>query len=469
MQIFDKLIDSYRDVMIKDIQSLVRIKSVKEAPQGDMPFGKGIQLSLEKALEIAERMGFKTENIDNYAGEASYGEGNESIAMLGHLDVVPEGNDWTYPPYAAEVHDGVIYGRGVSDNKGPAVMSLYAIKAIMDSKLPIAKELKVIFGTDEESGMTDVKYYVDKKGAPTMAITPDAGFPLIHGEKGIMTFTLVTKSENHELKKGTYLVSGNGGNAVNSVPDICKVVIKTEEKQDLIKLLEEFKEQPNFDFVWEEQADNISITTYGVSYHGSLPQNGRNAVSYMFNILGEFAKDSHTPIAEFIKLYNNRIAFKHYGEDIGCFFKDEKSGDLAFNPGIFAITAEGIEVKVNIRYPVTFTGEQVFSSIEKNIENTVVTLIRGSDSAPMYVEPDSPLVVNLMSIYREQTGDLDAKPKVIGGGTYARKLPNAVAFGPGFPGAKSNAHQPNEQYIIDDMIKATKIYAKALYKLAQDK
>ncbi len=467
MEIFDQLIESYRDAMIKDIQSLVRIKSVREEATENLPFGPGPQQCLEKALEISARLGFETENVDNYVGVASYGSGDESIAMLGHLDVVPEGNDWTYPPYGAEIHGDIIYGRGVSDNKGPSIMGLYALKAVMDSKLPISKQLRMIFGTNEESGMEDVRYYVKQKGAPTLSMTPDARFPLIHGEKGIMSFKLKTSSSDFELKPGTVLVSGQGGNAVNSVPDICNITLKTDDKNSLVQILQDFKEQPNYDFVWEEQENLFSITTYGVSAHGSRPEDGRNAISYMFSILEAFVKESRAPLAEFIKLYNDKIAFRHHGEDIGCGFSDEKSGNLAFNPGILAVTETGIEIAVNIRYPVTFTGEQVFSGIEKAIEDSVVNLERLKDSPPMYLELDHPLVTTLLQIYREETGDVESKPLVIGGGTYARCLPNAVAFGPGFPGAKSNAHQPNEQLLVDNMIRATKIYAKALYQLAK--
>lgn len=468
MKILDQLIDSYKDAMITDIQALVQIKSVREESHGDFPFGMGVQTSLEKALEIAARLGFHTENIDNYAGEASFGDGQESVAMLGHLDVVPEGNGWTYPPYGGELHDGVIYGRGVSDNKGPSIMGLYAIKALVESDLPISKQLKMVFGTNEESGMVGIRYYADKKGAPTMSIVPDAVFPVVQGEKGIMSFKLKSSAHDHILKPGTVIVTGSGGNAVNSVPDICTIKLTTDDRASLLNILEKYHEYEDYHYEWEElDQGTFIITTHGLSSHGSMPQNGRNAVTYMFSLLGAFAPADASPIAEFIHLYNAKIAFEHYGEGIGCGFNDQESGTLAFNPGLFAITEAGIEIAINIRYPVTFTANDVYNGIEQELQGTAIVLERGRDSSPIYFPADHPLVNTLMTIYQAQTGDTESRPVVLGGGTYARCLPNAVPFGAGFKWSNGNAHKPDEQLKVEDMLLATKIYAEALYRLAK--
>jgi len=468
MEFLNKLIDGYRDDMVKDLQTLIRINSVKQEAVGDMPFGEGVQQTLEAALKIADRMGFATRNIDNYAGEAVVGAGEESIGVIGHLDVVPEGNGWTYPPYAAEVHDGVIYGRGVCDNKGPSIMGLYAIKALVEAGVPLNKQVRMIFGTNEESGMIGIRYYADKVGAPTMSIVPDAGFPGIHGEKGITSFKITTEAADHVLKPGTIILAGQAGNAVNSVPDYCDIEIQTDDSIGLLSALESFENSDVSQLTWEESdAGHFTIRTTGVSAHGSRPETGHNATSEMFAILCNFVPEATTALAEFIHVYNSKIAFRHHGEDIGCGFEDEESGKLAFNPGTMKVTEAGIEVGINIRYPVTKEGEEIFSGIEQALEGTAVVLERGRVSPGWYYPQDLPLIKTLLSVYQEMTGDTESPLRVIGGGTYGRVLPNAIPFGAGFPDRAGNAHKPDENLAIDDMVLATKIYAEAIRRLAE--
>ena len=468
MELLNKLIDSYRDDMVKDLQTLIRINSVKQDAIGDMPFGKGVQDALEAALAISERMGYKTRNIDNYAGEATVGEGEESVGIVGHLDVVPEGNGWVHPPYGAEVHDGVIYGRGVCDNKGPSIMGLYAIKALLEAGVPINKQIRMIFGTNEESGMIGIRYYADKIGAPTMSIVPDAGFPGIHGEKGITSVRFHTATPDHILKTGTTILSGQAGNAVNSTPDYCDIELQTDDNIGMMSAIESFNNSDASQLTWEECAPgHFKLHTTGISAHGSRPETGHNAASEMLALLCNFAPETTTPMAKFIHLYNNQIAFLHHGEKIGCGFEDDESGKLAFNPGIMNITEAGIEVRVNIRYPVTLKGEVIFSGIEQALVGTVVELDRGKDSPGWYYPQDMPLIKTLLGVYQDMTGDTESPLRVIGGGTYGRVLPNAIPFGSALPGRNGNAHKPDENLNLDDMIFATKIYAEALRRLVE--
>ena len=179
----DNIIDEMKDEIIESLQRIVRIKSVEDEPEEGMPFGEGVNQCLESFLDIAKSLGLKTKNIDGYAGHVEIGEGEEILGILCHLDVVPEGSNWTYPPYAAEIHDGKIYGRGTIDNKGPAIASLYALKAIQDSGIKLNKRVRLILGTDEESGWECIRYYLDKEETPALAFSPDAEFPVIHGKR----------------------------------------------------------------------------------------------------------------------------------------------------------------------------------------------------------------------------------------------------------------------------------------------
>lgn len=191
---FKNQIDGLMDNMVKDIQGLIQIKSVEAPAEGNMPFGKGVQDALEYTLNLGEKMGFAVKNVDNYAGHIEFGEGDEIIGVLAHLDVVPEGSNWDYDPYGAEIADGKIFGRGTIDNKGPAVSALYAMKALKDEGIPVNKRVRLILGTNEETGWEGINYYMKNEETPHMGFTPDADFPAIHGEMGILIFDLVKKN-----------------------------------------------------------------------------------------------------------------------------------------------------------------------------------------------------------------------------------------------------------------------------------
>ncbi len=467
MQKLETLIDSYYDDMVKDIQRLVKIKSVRDEPKGNMPFGEGVQKVLEEALAMSKELGFETTNIDNYAGVASYGDGEEDIAIIAHLDVVPEGDGWTHPPYSATYKDGVIYGRGVSDNKGPAIIGLYAIKALIESGVDINKKLKVIFGTNEESGMVDLKYYAKNVGTPSLSLVPDASFPVVKGEKGIMSFKFQSLMENKELTSKVRVKSGFGGNAVNSVPDYAELVLDVDDLDSFKSYIESYNSTSEDKVELIEDDTTIKLIARGVSAHGSRPETGKNANSILFKSLSDLIKESETILSTFVKLYLDKIAFYHHGEKIGCEFEDEESGKLAFNPGLMSILENAIEVAVNIRFPVTYSAKQVYQGMQKTIEGLPVTIIEGSDSSPYYHDDDNTVIKQLMSIYQDYSKDYDSKPLVMGGGTYSRVISNSYTFGPGFPWSKSNAHQPDEQASMKDIILATKIYAQTLYKLTR--
>lgn len=463
---FIKLVESYKEDIIKSTQDIVRIKSVEEEEKPNMPFGEGPAKALEFALSLAEDMGFETKNFDNYAAHADLGEGDEVVGILVHLDVVPEGEGWEHPPYAAEIHDGKIYGRGTNDNKGPAIACMYAMKALKESRIPLNKKIRLIFGTNEETNWGCMKHYFAHEKAPDMAFTPDAEFPVIHGEKGIIDFDLV-KDLNSNSGKGNIVQSISGGNAPNMVPDYCEALIKTDDTNSFKEKLNNFVKKTNYPLTMEMEGDIIKIMANGVSAHGSTPEKGENAISYLMKFLEEIL-DKESEIYKLVNIYNEKIAFKHHGEDIGCGFEDDVSGKLSFNPGVIKVDENQAKLTINVRYPIKSSAEEVYKGIRNNLSDTGIQLIEGDeDTKPLYVPKDNFLVEKLMKVYREQTGDKDSEPITIGGGTYARAMENAVAFGPVFPGQKEVAHQKNEYISIEDLVKISKIYAHALYELTR--
>jgi succinyl-diaminopimelate desuccinylase len=463
---FIKLIDSYKEDIIKSTQDIVAIRSVEEEAKPNMPFGEGPYKALQFALNLAEKMGFKTKNLDNYAAHADLGDCQEVVGVLVHLDVVPEGDGWTYTPYGGEIHDGKIYGRGTTDDKGPAIACMYAMKALKESKVPLNKKIRIIFGTNEETGWGCMKHYFAHEKAPDMAFTPDAEFPAIYGEKGIIVFDLVKKLDSNSCGEIT-VKSLKGGNAPNMVPDYCEAILEAKVPSKVEGKLNDFIERTKYPLSIEKDENEIKIIAKGVSAHGSTPEKGENAISYLMSFLGELL-DGECDVCEFVNMYNEKIAFKHHGEGIGCGLEDDVSGKLNFNPGMVRLDSEEIRLTINVRYPIKSSSEEVYNGIRDSLKGTDIELIEGEgDTKPLYVPKDNFLVKKLMDVYREQTGDKDSEPIAIGGGTYARAMENAVAFGPVFPGQKEVAHQKDEFISIEHLMKITKIYAHALYELAK--
>ncbi|WP_077367185.1 dipeptidase PepV [Anaerosalibacter sp. Marseille-P3206] len=463
---FIELVESYKDDIVKSTQEIVSIKSVEGEAKPKMPFGEGAYRALEYALNLSKEMGFETKNLDGYAGYAEFGEGEETVGILVHLDVVPEGDGWTYPPYSAEIHDDKIYGRGTIDDKGPAIATLYAMKAIKESNIPLNKKIRIIFGTNEETGWGCMKYYFKHEQAPDMAFTPDADFPVIHGEKGIIAFDLVKKLEKHSCGE-IAIKSIKGGNAVNMVPDNCEVVLDVKNVDELEGKLNDFVKKTGYNISMIKENDKVTIKAKGVSAHGSTPEKGENAISYMMLFLGEII-NCDCDICNFIKMYNEKIALKNHGENIGCGFDDDVSGKLNFNPGVIKTTDDEIVLSINVRYPIKSSAKAVYDGIRSELEGTGIEVIEDDDEMkPLYVPKDNELVQKLMKVYREETGDNDSEPIAIGGGTYARSMDNAVAFGPIFPGQIELAHQKDEFISIDHLMRLARMYAKAIYELSK--
>jgi succinyl-diaminopimelate desuccinylase len=286
----DEKILAMKDEIVASVQSALKIRSVEEDEKNGTPFGEGIQKALEHCLKLSETLGFKTVNLDNMIGYAEYGEGNEMVAVLGHLDVVPEGNGWTYPPYAAEIHDGKIFGRGATDDKGPTIGALYALKAIKDLRLPLKRRVRIMFGLNEESGSKCVAHYVVKGGEkPVAGFTPDAEYPIINGEKGIVTCRYrraFTQAENFRLE------SISGGIASNVVPDYAEaVIIVPASRAEEIKAKAKNADRILSDRIStqkisaESNESAMVINASGVSAHGSTPEKGVNAVSLLLEFL----------------------------------------------------------------------------------------------------------------------------------------------------------------------------------------
>lgn len=454
-----------KEDFIKDLQGLLQIKSVldEEHATADAPLGQGIKDALQYMLDLGEKDGFKAKNVGNLAGHLEMGGGEQLLGILGHVDVVPEGDGWSVDPYSATIKDGKIYARGSSDDKGPTIAAYYGMKIVKELGIPLDKRIRLIIGTDEESDWRCVEHYFANEEMPDMGFVPDADFPIIYAEKGICDFDLVQKPGTAEEAANVELLSFQSGRRYNMVPDFAKVHLKTSEKGKLMQDYQAFLHDAKVEGKATTLEGELVLTLVGESAHGAEPNDGKNAGV----LLSRFLKNLDLDAAG--KRFVDHVALfyrKTRGEVFDIAYKDE-SGDLTINVGVMSYQKEkGGRIGLNMRYPVTFDISNGKQKIEAVLANKQLVLENYSDSKPTFVKKDDPLVQTLQKVYEEQTGE-KAELLAIGGGTYARALDHAVAFGALFPGSADVMHQKDEYAPVDDLLKATAIYAQAIYELTK--
>ena len=458
------IVDSYREEIISSVQDIVRIPSVEGKELPGKPFGEEVDKALTATLALAEKLGFQVKNIDGYAGHAEFGEGEETMGILGHLDVVPEGSGWTYPPYEAQIVDGKIYGRGTADDKGPTIGALYAMKAVMESGRKLKRKVRIIFGTDEESGWKDMEVYFAREAMPDFGVTPDGNYPIINVEKGILTFKLKKEFASDDCP-AVKIRSLTGGQRSNMVPDECSCCFSPTADQDkILAHLHSMQQFSDYDLSAGFCEDTgIEIVAKGVSAHGSTPEKGRNAIAHMLAFLSTLGL-GNSEMEQFLLFLNNRIGTDTTGADLQMDLSDEVSGSLTLNLGTISLDETKGEAVINVRYPVTCSKEDITGRISRALEGTGIEVEYEGFQAPLHVTEEGFLIETLKQVYTQVTGE-PATAMAIGGGTYARAVKNAVAFGAQFPGRPEVFHEKDEYISIEDLILHTKIYAHAIAAL----
>lgn len=456
-----------KDDLIKDTQSFLQIESVldEEGGKEGKPFGEKVDDALQYMLKKGEDEGFTVKNVDGYAGHIEYGEGEDIVGVLCHVDVVPAGDGWTTPPFSADIRENKIFARGAIDDKGPTMAAFYALKILKDSGLQLSKKIRMIIGTDEESDWRCVDHYFKHEAMPQIGFAPDADFPIIHAEKGIIDATLsFTYQQTADHPRYT-LKQFTSGMRLNMVPDEAAVTVTAAQEHDAEPLktaFEAYLANHKLSGEVKNTADGLHFTLKGVSVHAMEPAHGTNAGIHMANFLCGHELDEHG--LAFTSQINALFDQDTRGQKLGIACKDDISGDLTLNVGTIRYKQnEEAKLGLNVRYPVTADGKDVKKGIE-SIKGA--SLLKFEDSPPHHVSKDHPLVKTLQRVYEEQTGD-PANLIAIGGGTYARSLEAGVAFGPLFPGRPDCAHQKDEYIEIDDLLRAAALYAQAMYELAK--
>lgn len=449
-------VNKRKEEMIADINKLCQIPSVfdEETATENQPFGKPCRDALDAMLEIGQRDGFDCVDVDGYAGHIDIGNQDETFGILGHLDVVPcNPSGWNTDPYQLVVKDGKMYARGVADDKGPLIAAYYATKIIYELKLPVKMKTRIIFGCNEENGSSCMRYYFDHMPFPQMGFTPDAEFPVVHGEKAGAHYRIQGEIEKENII-GIY-----SGTRANIVPETCESYITGNYKQYRDSFMT-YLEKHQLKGRVEEEGNHTKLVLIGKSAHASTPELGKNAATYMCHYLTTI---SHNKMVHFV----DECFYKdHNGEKLGVAFKGTM-GLLTVNLGILNYKDGHVDMTVDMRVPHEVSEEQLTQPIDEHIQKYGLSQTHHLGKA-LYIDPDSELVTKLHNAYVEFTGDTEHKPQTIGGGTYAKSMPNCVAFGIEFPGSNNKIHQNNEELSIDDLMKATAIYAKALYDLIKE-
>lgn len=460
--------------IIEKLQNLIQIPSKYEkSTNPKAPFGENTVKALNYILDLGQKLGFRTKNLDGYCGYIEFGTGNELIGIIGHLDVVPEGENWTYPPFEGKIVDNKIYGRGSIDDKGPVIASLYAMKAVKDycqkNSISINKRVRLIIGLNEERDWKCIDYYKKTEEIPSIGFSPDADFPCIYAEKGLISPFLTMDYSNYKNKNIILTNIDCNNNALNVVPKYCScnISVKNEIKiDDINNFITNSASAHNFNITTEIiNNTELKIISKGIQAHAAHPDLGINAISRLIIILDELFKNYDIKIPIF-DLFTQYIGLDFNGEKLNINVPDE-SGNLTLNVGKFYFKDNNLKMGLNLRVPINTKFEFIenaFSSLCINFDN--ISCEFTGKKAPLYVSKDSYLVKTLCKIYNETTSS-NAEPIAIGGATYARAFNNCVSFGANLPGQKDMCHQTDEFISVDNLMIACNIYSKAIYELLQ--
>lgn len=450
----------YKEQFLNDLRELVAIPSLKD-PQTvteNAPFGAACRAALDKMMEIGRKAGFRVTDYNGYACVIEYGDQEESIGILGHLDIVPIGENWHHDPLGCEEVDGFVFGRGTLDDKGPVVAGLTAMRILKENNIQLNKKIMLICGCDEESGMECMKYYSEHGEIPTVSFTPDANFPVIYGEKGIVNVIL-------DGEVDLPIVSMSAGERSNVVIGKASALVKNfdETKQ---KAFEFYLRSNHLDGSYAKSENYFELSIEGEFAHGSMPYLGVNAGLHLLNFVGAAYEN------EFL-LNLSAMLSDWRGSGLHIDKEGAYMGFLTMNVGVIKIENGHLTLVLDIRYPNDTNLENITKGINETLDafDHSLTVSFAHDTKPLFLDPNSAFIQTLYQVYQEYSKDTFTPLMTMGGGTYAKCLPNCVAFGPEFPHPKKadfvvgGPHQADEAINIDEMMTAVAIYAAALAKL----
>ena len=456
----DAYIEENWDGIVEDITRLVRIRSVEslgEAAEG-APFGPGPRAAVDEAVALCERLGLVTNDLDGYMVTADLpGESDRQLGFIAHVDVVDAGDGWDFEPFDVTRKDGYLIGRGTSDDKGPAVVALHAMRFWLEQGARFPHTIRMLLGANEESGMRDVRYFLDNYEQPAFVITPDAAFPVSYGEKG-MLHARVTSEPIAEPR----IVSIEGGTAPNAVPGKATAVVRGDYAV--------LAPSASVDVLPGDGPGLARLVATGKSAHASTPEDGRSAIAALiaYILQNELCNAAECRFLELVLLGAARTDGAGYG--LAC--RDDDFGPLTMVCGTIGQTPEGaLEVTFDFRYPTTIDSEGIMATLRRGFDHVGATAAVQLDYPTFLVGRESPEVVALMEVYNQVTGR-DDEPITMAGGTYARKFNRGVSFGPTRPDDPrpdwvGALHGPNEGMSEDTLKEMLRVYVHAIARLME--
>lgn len=449
-------------LLLDGISRLVSIRSVRGEPAPGAPFGPGPAAALEEALKLAEEWGLKDPaNQEGYVGTADLNDGETVLHILGHLDVVNEGEGWTITePYAPKVLDGCIYGRGTDDDKGPVAVSMLAMKCVKDLGIPLSKNVRLIMGTDEESGSADIAHYFASHPFAPNTFSPDSGFPVVNIEKG--GYRPKFEKSWPRCEGLPRLAWFHGGIRLNILPADASCAIEGLSQADVLPDAAAVSAETGVCFHTSSKDGLTVIQAKGTASHAAFPQGGNNAITGLLTLLG------HLPLcggaAEAVAALNE--LFPHgdsAGKALGIAQGDTISHDLTVAFSLLEMDETGLRGQFDSRVPICATKANCADVAETAFARYGFTLT-GEMAEPHHTPADSDFVRTLLRCYENYTG-LKGECLAIGGGTYVHSIPGGVAFGCSFPGFNTFLHGPDERARISDLMTSAKIFAQVIVEL----
>lgn len=451
-------VDAHESELIADISRLVAVKSARGDALEGMPFGEGPAKALEEALKICAKYGFPVHNYNNYAGTADLCDKETVLDILGHLDVVGEGDGWNTDPYTATQKDGCLYGRGTDDDKGPVIAALFAMRAVRESGVPLKYNTRLIMGTDEESGSSDLSYYYSVEKPAPNTFSPDSSFPVYNVEKGNYKpiFTKTWPAEDI-LPRVTFF---NGGYRINVLPADARAKVAGIPADELRALCAPIAEECGVRVTVTGNDNGGEIFVSGAAAHASTPEKGINGLTALLKMLAAL------PLADCpstLSLKQLAAVFPHgdyEGKSAGIAMMDEISGKLTLAFSLLSMDEHGISGQFDSRIPICATEDNCAVIMENRLRGLGFA-VEGEMRPPHHTPADSPFIKTLLKCYEQYTG-LPGECKFMGGGTYVHDVEGGVAFGAGMPGFRSNLHSANERLCIRDILTACKIFAQVI-------
>ena len=456
-------IDNRKNEMLADIARLIAIPSVRGEAEADAPFGKYPKAALKEALSICEKYGFKPKCIENAIGYADMNDGELELGILAHMDVVPAADGWISDPFEMTEKDGIIYGRGVSDDKGPAIAALYAMRAIKECGIKLKKNVRLILGSDEECGSGDLKYYFDNEKAPAYCFSPDAEFPLINTEKGRFAPRFSASVNDGEGIKPR-VVYFNSGSAVNAVPHFAEMKLFGAEGASVESACEAVTKKTGVTFTVSYENDTVTVQAKGKAAHASLPTDGCNALTGMLTLINMLA----LPACEGTKIFEalNKL-FPHGecdGSSMGLAMNDSVSGALTLSLNVLKFDGNSFDGYFDSRMPVCADDIDVVSLTREKLSEYGIMITEENRTLSHHVDESLPFIRTLLSSYEKFTGK-KGECMAIGGGTYVHEIKNGVAFGCIMPEIDTRMHGANELMPVEDLLISAKIFANAIIEI----